>query len=92
MSKERGIIKHFFVGQNMEVKDVVRKLGDGKDVVINDVGVIHGIRAVGDDIAYVVEFDIELEHTSPYGSKWKSKKNSFIIFHNIDKDKIVNVV
>jgi hypothetical protein len=84
-------IKHYFVRQNMEVKDVVRKQGNGKEIVINGVGVIKSIRDFGDDIAYEVEFEIPLENSSPYGSKWETDKNSFNIFHEEDKNNIINV-
>ena len=83
--------RHYFVRQNMEVKDIIRKQGDGKEIVINGVGIIKSISAFGDDIGYEVEFDITIQHSSPYGSKWKTDKNSFNIFHNEDKDNIINV-
>jgi hypothetical protein len=88
---DNNVIEHYFVRQNIEVKDIVRKQGDGKEVTINGVGVIKSIRDFGDDIGYEVEFDISLQHSSPYGSKWKTNKNSFNIFHNKDKNNIVNV-
>lgn len=86
-----NIIEHYFVRQNIEVKDIVRKQGDGKEVVINGVGVIKSIRDFGDDIVYEVEFNITLQHSSPYGSKWKTDKNSFNIFHIKDRNNIINV-
>lgn len=88
-----NIIEHYFVNQHMEVKGLVRKQGDGKEVIVNETGVIKKIQDWddGNDIAYEVEFPIELEHSSPYGSKWKTKVNSFLVFHKMDKDKIVKV-
>ncbi len=68
------IIEHYFVRQNIEVKDIIRKQGGGEEVVINGVGVIKSISDFGDDIAYEVEFNI-----------------TFNIFHNKDKDNIINV-
>ena len=35
-----NVIKHYFVRQNIEVKDIVRKQGDGKEITINGVGII----------------------------------------------------
>lgn len=84
-------VKHYFVGDKIEVKNILRKQGNGKDVVINGVGIIKTISKHNDDIAYDVEFDIELEHSSPYGKKWTTNKNSFYIFHNEDKNNIINV-
>jgi len=86
-----NVIQHYFIRQSIEVKDIIRKEGDGKEITINGVGIIKSIRDFGDDIGYEVEFDIELQHSSPYGSKWKTDKNSFNIFHIKDRNNIVNV-
>jgi hypothetical protein len=86
-----NVIEHYFVRQNMEIKDLIRKQDDGKEIIINGVGVIKSINDFGDDIAYEVEFDISLDHHSPYGQKWTTDKNSFYVFHNKNKENIVRV-
>ena len=70
----------------------MRKQGNGDDIEINGVGVIKEIRDFGDDIAYIVEFDIDMTHRSPYGSEWQTSKNTFNVFHLKDKENIVNVI
>ncbi len=87
-----SIIEHYLLRQKIEVKDIIRKQGDGKEIPINGIGIIRSIKDFGDDISYEVEFDIEVEHGSPFSSKrWVENKNRFIIFHNGDKDNIVRV-
>ena len=88
----KNIIEHYFVGQQMEVEGIKRKQGDGKEIIINETGTIESIRRWPDgDVAYEVEFLISLEHSSPYGKKWTTDKNSFNVFHKKDADKIVRV-
>lgn len=88
-----NIIEHYFINQHIEVKDLIRKQSDGKEIIINEIGIIKKIQDWdnGVDIAYEVEFPIELEHSSPYGEKWKTKINRFTIFHKKDNDKIVKI-
>lgn len=83
--------KHYFVGEKIEVRNIIRKQDNGNDVVINGIGIIKTISKHNDDIMYGVEFDIELEHSSPYGKKYTTNQNSFNIFHNEDKNNIINV-
>ena len=86
------VIKHYFVRQNMEVKGLDRKHGDGKKVVINSTGVITEIVAWEDgDIGYTVKFPIKTTHKSTYGEKWTEPDVEYVVFHNEDKDKIVRV-
>lgn len=66
------IIKHYFIDQKMEVKDVIRKRGDGRNIRISGVGIITEIRKLGDDIAYAVEFpNIKRKYRAedPYGEE-----------------------
>lgn len=84
------MIKHYFVRQIIEVKNIIRTQGDGKETTINGVGVIKSIKDFKDDIGYEVEFNIELQHSSSR-STWKTNKNSFYIFHIKDRDNIINV-
>jgi len=92
--KSKSVIKHYFVREQMEVKDLVRKQGDGKSITINNIGTILEIKDWDDsnDIAYLVEFPIELEHGSPFSKeKYKTSINQFYVFHNKDAKNIVRV-
>ena len=78
------VIEHYFVRQHMIVEGIVRKQGDGKEIPIDGEGIIREVKDWKDDIAYVVEFPITLQHQSPYGKKWKTDNNTFYIFHKGD--------
>lgn len=89
--KAEPVIEHYFLRQQMEIKGLTRKIGDGTVFIINNIGIIKNIRDFGDDIGYEVEFPIETEHSGTYGSKWTNKTTSWTVFHIKDKDKIVSV-
>lgn len=90
---ENKVIEHYFVRQHMEVKGIKRQQGDGKELIINSIGVIKEVKDFneGKDIAYAVEFPIEMENRSTYGKKWKTSKNTFYILHYEDGDKIIRI-
>jgi hypothetical protein len=91
-NNDKNVIKHYFVRQKMEVKDIIRKQGDGKEVIINSIGTIKGIKDFGDDIAYEVEFPITIEHGSAFSDKkWSTDTNIFNIFHGKESKNIVRV-
>ena len=89
-----NVIEHYFVRQHMEIKDINRKQGDGKIIPINGVGIIKEVKDWnnGEDIAYLVEFEIDLENSTPWSKKsWTTHLNTFYIFHNEDNKNIVRV-
>ena len=77
----------------MEVKGVKRKQGDGEEISVDGIGIIKEVKDLnGEDIAYTVEFPIELVNSSPFSKKkWKTSNNSFWILHEQDADKIIRV-
>ena len=86
--KESKFIKHYFINQQMEVRDLVRKEGNGKEFIINDVGIIEKILDGGNgDVKYVVRFNKTT--TFPDGSS--SPTTGIYISHNEDKENIVRV-
>lgn len=85
-------IKHYFVGQKMEVKGLSRKNSDGSEFIVNGIGVIESISKMDDDIVYVVEFNTPHEYRSPYsGKKYTDKTTSWNVLHNEEKENIVRV-
>lgn len=80
--------KHYFINDTIVVSNLIRKQGDGEEIIINGKGVIKQIRQQGNDIAYDVEFDITMTHRSPYGKAWTTDKNTFTLLHKRDSKHI----
>lgn len=86
------MIQHYFIDQCIEVKGLKRKLGNGAQIVISEIGIIRSISKIREDIAYNVEFPIKMEHKARNGGKnWTTPTCEFTVLHTEDGDKIDNV-
>ena len=86
-----ALYPNYPINQKIEVKNLIRYDGSGEKITINGVGIIRGITSVGVDIGYVVDFDIPLTHHSPFGGKWSSDTNKFVILRDKEAENIIKI-